>query len=148
MKRTKFRRIGVVEASLTLSLILIAAMEIQSIPVNAGIARPSAPAVRVADKGDKGSDFLVSKIEISPRWHSLNPCEEKQFGVNVKNSLGKTIKDPKVSWESTNPNVAKVDENGLVVGVNPGYTFIRALDGSVKSNVVSVFVREKGTRRC
>ena len=100
------------------------------------------------DSQPKKRNFLVGKIQISPRVHSLNPCEKKEFGVNVKNKLGKRIRDAKVNWESTNPKVAKVDKNGVVVGVNPGFTFIRAYDGKVKSNSVSVFVRDKGVRRC
>ena len=98
-------------------------------------------------KKSKGS-FFVSKIEISPRAHSLNPCETKKFVLNVKNKLGKQIKDARVDWESTNPKVAQVDGSGVVVGVNPGFTFIIARNGKVKSNVTSVFVRDKGVRRC
>jgi hypothetical protein len=145
MKRTKFARIGAEGIILAFILVLFTGLEIYAGPAGAKGGQGAASVLPVADKG---SDFLASKIEISPRVHSLNPCEEKQFGVSVHNALGKTIKDPKVTWESTNPSVAKVGENGVVVGVNPGYTFIRALDGKVKSNVASVFVREKGTRRC
>jgi hypothetical protein len=146
MKEKMLGRISAAGLGLALIMIFLVGLEIQAGPVSAGQpVRDSAPTLLVAEKG---SDFLASKIEISPRVHSLNPCEEKKFGVNVKNALGKTIKDPKVTWESTNPNVAKVDENGVVVGVNPGYTFIRAHDGKVKSNASSVFVRDKGTRRC
>lgn len=106
------------------------------------------PVSNVLPAEDSGGNFFVSKVEISPRVHSLNPCEEKKFGVTVKNKLGKTIKDAKVSWESTDPKVAEVKDDGTVVGVNPGYSFIYARDGKVKSNIVSVFVRDKGTRRC
>ena len=85
----------------------------------------------------------ISKIAVSPRVYSLNPCEEKKFSASVKDGNGRSIKKAKVSWKSTNPDVAKIDGNGTAVGVSPGFTFIRAINGKVKSNPASVFVRDK-----
>ena len=98
-----------------------------------------------------GSDVIrvasVSKIEISPRTHSLNPCEKKRFSASVKDSGNKRIKDAGVTWRSSNPKVAEIDKNGVAVGVSPGYTFIQAINGNVRSNSVSLFVRDKQVNR-
>ena len=93
--------------------------------------------------------LTVSKIEINPRVYSLNPCEEKHFSVSAKDGRGQQMKGVRVSWKSTNPKVAKINKNGVVIGINPGFTFIRATAGGVKSNSASVFVRNKQSpRRC
>ena len=94
------------------------------------------------------ADPSIGKIQIAPLVHSLNPCEKKKFKANIKNKSGKRLREAKVTWKSTNPTVARVDKNGVVTGVNPGFTFIRAVNGTVKSNATPVFVRDKGVRRC
>ena len=112
---------------------------------------PEAPEIDyilVAEEDSPKPDSAIKQIKISPKAHSLNPCETKKFIARVKNKSGKNIKGARVKWESVNPKIAKVDKNGLVEGVNPGFTFIRAVNGSIRSNVASVFVRDKGVRRC
>jgi hypothetical protein len=86
---------------------------------------------------------LFAKIEASPRVYALNPCETKQFNAVVNG------KEAEVSWESSDPKVATIDEEGVVMGVSPGYAFIRAIKGNKKSNSISLFVRDKNiTREC
>ena len=98
------------------------------------------PATRVATPS-------IAKIEISPRAHSLNPCEQKKFSAAVKDNSGRQIKDANVTWESTDPKIATVNKNGVVTGVSPGFTFIRAINGKIKSNSSSLFVRDKQADR-
>lgn len=109
---------------------------------------PKTDIILVAEGDVPKPDSSIKKIEISPRVHSLNPCETKKFAASAKNKSGKTIRGARVKWESVNPKIAKVNSDGLVEGVNPGFTFIRAVNGSIRSNVSSVFVRDKGVRRC
>jgi len=54
---------------------------------------------------------------------------------------------PQVTWESKNPRVATVDENGLVTGVGRGAATIvaRATDGSRRSYSCRVQVKQKPT---
>ncbi|HEY5649678.1 MAG TPA: Ig-like domain-containing protein [Nitrospiria bacterium] len=87
----------------------------------------------------------VDKITTSPKVYSLNVCESRQFKATVKGKDGKSIKDAKVIWESTNPGVAKIDGEGVVIGVSPGYTFIRPRVGQIKGTAASLFIRNKGT---
>jgi DNA polymerase III gamma/tau subunit len=89
----------------------------------------------------------IAKIEISPRSHSLNPCEQKKFSAAVKDNSGRQIKEAEVAWESTDPKIATVNKNGVVMGVSPGFTFIRAVNGKIKSNSSSLFVRDKQADR-
>lgn len=86
---------------------------------------------------------LFSKIEVSPRVYSLNPCETKQFNAVIRG------KKAEVSWRSSDPKIATIDEKGVAMGVSPGYAFIRAEKGNKKSDPVSLFVRDKNvTRKC
>lgn len=86
----------------------------------------------------------VENITTTPKVYSLNPCETKEFKAAVKGKDGKTIKDAKVVWESTDPGVATIDKNGIATGRTPGYTFIRPKVGQVKGEAASLFIRNKG----
>jgi hypothetical protein len=91
----------------------------------------------------------IAKIEISPRSHSLNPCEQKKFSASVKDNGGRQIKEAKVTWESTDPKIAAINKSGVVTGVSPGFTFIRAVNGKIKSESSTLFVRDKqADRKC
>lgn len=89
----------------------------------------------------------VTAINASPKVYSLNVCEKRQFSASASDAEGMGVKDAKIVWKSTNPEVATVDNEGVVMGVSPGYTFLWAISGKVKSNPISLFIRDKGVDR-
>lgn len=115
---------GVAKAVLIMGVAVVFSM-------SAGITRPALGAT-------------VDKIKTIPKVYSLNICEKRQFKATVKGKDGKTIKNAKVIWRSTNPSVAKIDRDGVAVGVSPGYTFIQPRVGDVKGTAASLFIRNKG----
>ena len=91
-----------------------------------------------------GSKGTVSAM---PKFYGLNPCETKKFSAAVKDANGDTVKNPKVRWQSTDPTVATVDSEGLVMAISPGATFIKPIVSKAISQAASVFVRDKGVKR-
>ena len=87
---------------------------------------------------------LVGEIQLSKTSVEMEKGETLQLTAKV---LPADADDKSVTWESSNPMAAKVDENGLVTGTGRGKTSIicRAADGSevwaecqVKVNAVIV----------
>lgn len=90
-----------------------------------------------------------TKVTVSamPKFYGLNPCETKKFSAAVKDANGNTVKNVKVRWRSTDPTVATVDNEGLVMAISPGATFIKPIVPKAESQAASVFVRDKGVKR-
>lgn len=65
----------------------------------------------------------VSEITVEPETTTLimDVTEEVQLTATVKPI---TVEDKSVTWESSDPTVATVDENGLVKAVAPGTAYI------------------------
>jgi c(7)-type cytochrome triheme protein len=82
-------------------------------------------------------------VDVQPRVYSLNPCETRQFAAGVTMQSGGPPPE-RVRWESSDPKVARIDAKGVATGIAPGYTFVRAESGGVKSPPASLFVRDKG----
>jgi c(7)-type cytochrome triheme protein len=89
----------------------------------------------------------AGKVELSPKAYSLNPCETRQYSATVSDANGGTVSDAKLTYQSSDPNVASIDATGTAKGLNPGYTFITATHGKIKSGPVSLFIRDKNTPR-
>lgn len=75
-----------------------------------------------------GSDWTtpteeVSGIQISPETATLLKGSSTTLSAAV---LPWTASDRSVTWSSSNPEVATVDENGVVTGVTPGTAMITA----------------------
>jgi uncharacterized protein YjdB len=105
---------------------------------------PDSTVVLVADSSN--SSITVT---VNPKFYALNPCEKRQFTATVVGTNGQEIKDAKIFWESSNPEVAKVDQQGVVIAIKPGATMIRPIFGKIKAEPASLFVRDKGvSRKC
>ncbi|MBE6125492.1 MAG: hypothetical protein E7186_04090 [Erysipelotrichaceae bacterium] len=67
----------------------------------------------------------VGEITIDPTKTTLimGVDEERQFNVTIKPV---TVEDKSVKWESSDPSIATVDENGLVTAVSVGQVTITA----------------------
>jgi uncharacterized protein YjdB len=92
--------------------------------------------------------ILVDKIEIKSENDYVYKGSTLQLET-VINPANAT--DKKIIWSSTDPNVANIDENGLVLGVGVGTTEIQAKIGkcittcniSVRIHVESVLIEPK-----
>lgn len=94
----------------------------------------------------KEKDVLVTDISIDTEGTTLALTlgDNKQLVAYIAptNALNKSVK-----WESSDPSVATIDQNGYLSTVGIGYTTITvsALDGSGTSTKISVQVNRKAT---
>jgi hypothetical protein len=89
----------------------------------------------------------TATISVTPKFYALNPCEKRQFTATVMDADGQEVKDAKVTWQSTNPEIAKIDEKGIAVAIKPGTTAIKPIFSNGKGEPASLFVRDKGVAR-
>lgn len=89
---------------------------------------------------DSDSDTVTPDTDVSNGFGD-NASEDSSIVVSGNSytvPAGMTLyvtADEDVTWGSTNTNVATVDDNGLILGVNPGKTKIIALDGNRKRTI-------------
>jgi uncharacterized protein YjdB len=82
----------------------------------------------------------AASISVTPANSGLNPGESVQLSALVRDARGKLIKDPRVRWSSSNPAVAGVSMDGVVMGRVKGAAVITAaLDARKASATVNVF---------
>jgi len=86
----------------------------------------------------------TSTIAVNPKFYALNPCEKRQFTATVMDAEGREIKDAKVTWQSSNPEIAKIDQQGVAVAFKPGTTLIKPIVSNGNGEPASLFVRDKG----
>jgi uncharacterized protein YjdB len=72
----------------------------------------------------------VGSVVISPLSDTVTVGGQRQLGVTVTDSLGRTITNPAVTWSSSNNGIAFVSSTGLIQGVNPGNVQIIAKSGN------------------
>ena len=89
--------------------------------------------------GTKGPDTLV--LDLKYKEYVLLKCETKQMQVKMT-PAAKYMKDPGLTYTSSNPKVATVDKNGLVTAVGCGSATITAAASNNKKvsfqvNVIS-----------
>ena len=89
--------------------------------------------------GNGGGNFKVDQINLTPTRVNLKIGEQQQIYANVYPS---DAKNSNVYWESEDPTIASVDQNGVVTGINNGITTITAKandgGGAVGSTTVTV----------
>lgn len=85
------------------------------------------------------SQIMVTSIAVSPKESIIYCDEDVQLSVNV---LPEDALDKSVSWTSSDENIATVDKNGLVSGVNEGVVTItvKTNDGSNLSDTAEIKV--------
>jgi len=133
-------------SSITLALLM-------TIPWSLPISFPSVVPSVLKEEPNPGVILVVDSsnssttVVVNPKFYALNPCEKRQFTATVVGTNGQEIKDAKISWESSNPEVAKVDQQGVVVAIKPGATMIKPIFGNIKAEPASLFVRDKGVSR-
>lgn len=89
--------------------------------------------------GNGGGNFKVDQINLTPTRVNLKIGEQQQIYANVYPS---DANDSSVYWESEDPTIASVDQNGVVTGINNGITTITAKandgGGAIGSTTVTV----------
>ncbi|MBT8336276.1 MAG: Ig-like domain-containing protein, partial [Gemmatimonadetes bacterium] len=68
----------------------------------------------------------VSDLRFSLDTLALGPGEEQRLLVQGRDDFGNLIENLALEWESSNPGVARVDDNGLVTSTSRGTARVRA----------------------
>ncbi|HEX8710071.1 MAG TPA: Calx-beta domain-containing protein, partial [Pyrinomonadaceae bacterium] len=92
-----------------------------------------------------GSPFItqsISRIEITPTEATINVGAQQQFTARAYDANGQLLTGVLFQWQSSNPAVATVDQNGLATGVSAGTTQIRASARGVQSGPALLTVRD------
>ena len=84
--------------------------------------------------------FVLAMIKIEPDSAQLNPGDSLQFTAKGFNLNGDEITGINFLWSSSNPNVATVNDSGLVFAQNSGTANITASSASISSNPAVVKV--------
>ena len=79
-------------------------------------------------------------IEVTPPGGMIEVDSTQQFVALGRDANMKIIQDLAYSWTSRYPNVASIDENGLLTAKSSGVTFITAKSGSIETVQISVSV--------
>lgn len=81
---------------------------------------------------------LIEELSIENDRFYLNPDNTVKISVSI---IPKTSLNTNLQWSSSNENVAKVDDNGLVTAISPGYAKINVTsDTGVKATAfISVY---------
>ena len=86
----------------------------------------------------------LASIEISGSQSDLFVGDSLQLSVVMRNANGDVLTGKDVTWESTSPTVASIDENGLVSAIDTATTEITATAEGLKSLPYSLMVEEMG----
>ena len=83
-----------------------------------------------------GSPFLspaIARIEVSPASATIFTGQQQQFTAQAFDSNGNVLSGVIFVWQSSNPAVATINQNGIATGVSEGTTEIRASARGVQS---------------
>jgi len=83
----------------------------------------------------------IASIDVTPTQAELEIGGTVMMIAVAKNGIGETIDNITFAWNSTSPNVASVNSNGLVTAMQAGSTNISASSGNIRSQDIQVNVR-------
>ena len=75
----------------------------------------------------------VASVTVSPSQLTLLPGELAQLTATPRDASGNPLADRPVSWSSDDTSLATVTSSGMVEGLTPGQTVIRASAGDAQS---------------
>lgn len=85
---------------------------------------------------------VVAEVEVVPAQVEVEPGESADLAAEARDARGNVIEGRSASWTSADPHVATVDGGGVVTGVRPGATQLRAtvdeVDGQASVDVLAV----------
>lgn len=85
--------------------------------------------------GGETTGPVVVSVEITPGAVDLAPDEPQQLTAVPRDAGGKPISGQTVNWQSADPSVVTIDQNGLAMGVNPGQTSVTASVGGIIGSI-------------
>lgn len=89
-----------------------------------------------------GSPSPVVSVELSPEAAVLTVDDRLQLEATVRDEEGNSVPEESLSWASSDPDVATVDERGEVTGVGSGSATITAssngANGSASIEVIEI----------
>jgi fibronectin type 3 domain-containing protein len=71
----------------------------------------------------------AARVELQPQNTSVAVSESVRLTAQVLSSEGKTLTGRTIDWTSLQPNIASVDNTGMVRGMTTGLATIRAVSG-------------------
>lgn len=74
------------------------------------------------------SDAIPATVALTPSAGHVLVGDRARFRATVQNAAGATV-PAAVAWSIDSPGIASVDEFGVVVGLSPGNTILRATSG-------------------
>ena len=114
---------------------------IRALAVRARVARLTVPvlaaAIALAACKESGDPTRAATIVGLGASDSVRFGKTMTFLVETRDASGNKVTGRRITWSSSNPNIAAVDANGVVTGVNYGNTVItaRADDATAQTTV-------------
>lgn len=71
----------------------------------------------------------ADSVTVTPQSVTMDAGDEANLAATVKDARGNTMPDAEVTWSSSDPDVASVDQSGRVTGESEGTTTITAESG-------------------
>jgi hypothetical protein len=83
----------------------------------------------------------IARVDVSPATATIDQGAKQQFTAKAYDSSGNEVSGVIFSWQSSDTNIATIDQNGLATSFNPGSTQIRATGRGVTSAPATLTVR-------
>src|SRR5512143_1287888 len=101
------------------------------------ISRVGLPvALLLAAAGAPLAAQTVAEIQVAPPSISIKVGERYGLLATAYDRVGNVLPAARVTWVSNNPQVAKVDNTGTVLGVAAGATIVEARSGQRRGQAV------------
>lgn len=120
-------------------------------PADNGAAPPCTFKIYVENPVGKVEVLQQGSVDYEPilgiELSAKNPTKQLSYRLEDNKKPANELLGQSVTWKSSNPKIATVDENGLVTGLIAGKVTITATacDGSKKSGKVSIYVGKLAT---
>ena len=99
------------------------------------------PGTRVNGSAFASCNSFV-QIEVKPQSAVIEAGAKQQFTARAINASGNEVPGVIFSWQSSNPGVATIDQNGLATGSKAGAADIKASAHGIQSAPAALTVRE------
>jgi uncharacterized protein YjdB len=109
---------------------------------------PGTATIRATSEGQTGTSTItvtaappapVASVSVSPPTAEVQVGGTVQLTATPRDAAGNPLTGRQVTWESTAPGIATVDENGRVTAVAPGTATIRATsEGRTGTSTITV----------
>ncbi len=105
-----------------------------------GNTRAFSPGTRINGGAFSACTPAVARVEVLPATVTINAGAQQQFTAKAYDASNNEIPGVIFTWQSSNTNVATIDQNGLASGLAPGTTEIRATGRGVTSPAATLTV--------